>query len=87
MKTPTVNVRAVGTYKLSENWTSQTVISSNTRKSDGYYQYQFIRKNTDDSLERNVSLQNTINTALDIQQNFIGNFRIAGFREQVAGRD
>ncbi len=83
MKTPTVNVRAVGTYKLSENWTSQTVISSNTRKSDGYYQYQFIRRNTDDSLERNVSLQNTINTALDIQQNFIGNFRIAGFKNRL----
>lgn len=83
MKTPTVNVRAVGTYKLSENWTSQTIISSNTRKSDGYYQYQFIRKATDDSLERNVSYQNTINTALDVQQNFIGNFRIAGFRNRL----
>ncbi|AXY77324.1 TonB-dependent siderophore receptor [Paraflavitalea soli] len=83
MKTPTVNVRAVGTYKLSENWTSQTVISSNTRKSDGYYQYQFIRKATDDSLERNVSLQNTINTALDIQQNFTGNFKIAGFKNRL----
>ncbi|MDF2187289.1 TonB-dependent receptor [Paraflavitalea sp. CAU 1676] len=83
MKTPTVNVRAIGTYKLSPGWTSQTIISSNTRKSDGYYQYQFIRKATDDSLERNISLQNTINTALDIQQNFTGEFKVLGFRNRL----
>ena len=83
MKTPTVNVRAVGTYKLSEHWTSQTIISSNTRRSDGYYQYQFIRRPTDDSLERNISLQNTINTALDVQQNFAGDFTIGGFRNRL----
>jgi iron complex outermembrane receptor protein len=50
MKTPTTNMRAMATYKISNNWTSQTIISNNTRKSDGYYQYEFIRKNTDDSL-------------------------------------
>lgn len=83
MKTPTVNVRAVGTYKLSEHWTSQTIISNNTRRSDGYYQYQFIRRPTDDSLERNISLQNTINTALDVQQNFTGDFTIGGFRNRL----
>jgi iron complex outermembrane receptor protein len=83
IKTPTVNVRAVGSYKLSDEWTSQTIISSNTRRTDGYYQYQFIRKATDDSLERNISLQNTINTTLNIQQNFVGDFKIAGFRNRL----
>lgn len=83
IKTPTVNVRAVGAYKLSEDWTSQTIISSNTRRTDGYYQYQFIRKATDDSLERNISLQNTINSTLDIQQNFVGDLKIAGFRNRL----
>jgi iron complex outermembrane receptor protein len=72
MKTPTTNLRAVGTYKLGQNWTSQTIISSNNRKSEGYYQYQFIRKKNDDSLERNITLQNTINSTLDVQQNFTG---------------
>lgn len=88
MKTPTVNLRAVGTYKISGNWTSQTIVSSNTRKSDGYYQYQFIRKATDDSLERNISYQNTINTTFDVQQNFTGDFKIANLRNRlVAGLD
>lgn len=88
IKTPTANVRAVGTYKLSPNWTSQTIIASNNRRTDGYYQYQFIRKATDDSLERNVSLQNTMNTALDIQQNFTGEFKLLGLRNRlVVGLD
>lgn len=89
MKTPTVNARAQILYKLSEQWSSQTIISSNTRKSDGYYQYEFIRKvNTEDSLERNVSLQNTSNTAIDVQQNFTGDFKIGQFRNRlVVGLD
>jgi iron complex outermembrane receptor protein len=88
MKTPTANVRAIGTYKLSNNWTSQTIISSNTRKSDGYYQYEFIRKTTDDSLERNITYQNTINTTVDIQQNFTGTINTGAIKHRLlAGLD
>ncbi|OQP56642.1 TonB-dependent receptor [Niastella populi] len=83
MKMPTTNIRAIATYKLNSDWTSQTIISSNTRKSDGYYQYQFIRKATDDTLERNVSLQNTINTALNIQQNFTGKFNTGSIKHRA----
>ena len=83
MKTPTTNMRAIATYKINNNWTSQTIISNNTRKSDGYYQYEFIRKNTDDSLERNITLQNTINTALDLQQNFTGNVTTGAIKHRL----
>jgi iron complex outermembrane receptor protein len=84
MKNPTVNAKAQITYKLSEEWTSQTIYSSNTRKSDGFYQYQFVRlPKTDDMLERNISLQNSVNTATDIQQNFIGDFKVAGLRNRL----
>jgi iron complex outermembrane receptor protein len=83
MKTPTTNVYTKITYKLSEKWTSQTALSSNTRKSDGIYQYQFIRANTDERVERNVSLQNTTNTTLDVQQNFTGDFHIGRFRNRL----
>jgi iron complex outermembrane receptor protein len=88
MKTLTANVRAIGTYKLSNNWTSQTILSSNTRKSDGYYQYEFIRKATDDSLERNITYQNTINTTVDIQQNFTGTINTGPIKHRLlAGLD
>jgi len=88
MRNPTVNVRGQITYKLSDQWTSQTIYSSNSRKSDGFYQYQFMRDATDNLLERNISLQNTVNTTTDIQQNFIGDFKILGLRNRlVAGLD
>lgn len=84
MKTPTANVRGVATYKINNNWSSQTIVSNNTRKSDGYYQYQFIRlATTDDVLERNVSLYNTTNSTLDIQQNFTGNFTTGPLKHRV----
>ncbi|AEV99087.1 TonB-dependent receptor [Niastella koreensis] len=83
IKTPTSNLRAIGTYKLSNNWTSQTIISCNTRKSDGYYQYEFIRKSADDTLERNITSQNTINTTIGVQQNFTGNFNTGTVRHRL----
>jgi iron complex outermembrane receptor protein len=83
MKTPTVNVRAVVNYQLSDNWTSQTIISNNIRKSNGYYQYQSITKVTDDSLARNVTLYNATNSALDIQQNINGSFTTGALRHRL----
>ncbi|WP_316792155.1 TonB-dependent receptor [Pedobacter frigoris] len=84
MKNPTVNVRGQITYKISDQWTSQTIYSSNTRKSDGFYQYQFIRGATsDEMLERNVSLQNSVNTATNLQQNFMGDFKVLGLRNRI----
>lgn len=83
MKTPTVNVRAAVHYQLSDNWTSQTLISNGVRKSNGYYQYQVIRKATDDSLERNVAQYNASNTALDIQQNINGDFTTGSLRHKL----
>ena len=83
MKTPTVNVRAVVNYQLGDNWTSQTIISNNIRKSNGYYQYQSIRKATDDSLGRIVALYNTTNSAFDIQQNINGDFTTGALRHRL----
>jgi iron complex outermembrane receptor protein len=83
MKTPTVNVRAVVRYQLSDNWTSQIIISNNIRKSNGYYQYQSMSKPTEDSLARNVALYNTTNSALDIQQNINGHFTTGALRHRV----
>ena len=89
MKTPSINSRAQISYQVAKGWLSQTIVSFNKRRSDGYYQYEFIRKaNTDDSLERNVAKLDTRNTTLDIQQNFIGDFKIGGLRNRlVVGLD
>lgn len=84
MKNPTVNIKGQINYKLSDSWTSQTIYSTNTRRSDGFYVYSFLRGATsDEMLERNVSLQNTANTATDFQQNFIGDFKLFGLRNRM----
>ncbi len=84
MKNPTVNIKAQINYQISDQWRSQTIYSSNSRKSDGFYQYEFIRGATsDEMLERNISLQNSTNTASDIQQNFIGDFKVLGLRNRL----
>jgi len=89
MKNPTANIKGQITYKISDSWTSQTIYSTNSRRSDGFYIYSFLRGATsDEMLERNVSLQNTVNTATDFQQNFIGDFKVLGLRNRmVAGLD
>lgn len=84
MKNPTVNIRGQITYKISDSWTSQTIYSTNNRRSEGFYVYSFLRGTTsDEMLERNVSLQNTVNTSTDFQQNFLGDFKILGLRNRL----
>ncbi|PXX98069.1 TonB-dependent siderophore receptor [Marinifilum breve] len=39
LTSPIVNTRAIADYKISDQWTSQTVFASTHSKSDGYYQY------------------------------------------------
>ncbi|WP_317206709.1 TonB-dependent receptor [Mucilaginibacter daejeonensis] len=97
IKTPTVNLRAQATYKISDQWTSQTNLSRSNRKADGIYQYVSFSDVTstaagtianDTLLSRLASLQNSVSTAIDIQQNFIGDFKIAGLRNRlVVGLD
>ena len=44
IKNPRTNIQAQMTYKLSDHWTSQTVVSRGTTKSDGYYTYIWSKK-------------------------------------------
>lgn len=89
LKAPASNIHGRLNYKIDNNWTSQTNVSRNTRKTDGMYQYQFIRGATsDDLVERNVQLQNYEGTSTAIQQNFNGDFKVAGMRHRlVVGLD
>lgn len=83
IKTPTRNVHGQLTYKISDEWTSQTNFSQSNRKSIGYYQYVMYLGATDDLLSRYINIQNSASTSADIQQNFIGDFKIAGLRNRM----
>lgn len=95
MKNPVTTVQAQMNYKISDQWTSQTLISRGSAKSTGYYSYlyegsQYVPgyPNVGSTFGRFISDQNSTTETTDIQQNFIGDFKIAGLRNRiVAGLD
>ncbi|MBZ9729949.1 TonB-dependent receptor [Salegentibacter sp. JZCK2] len=101
---PNFSLQGQMNYKLSPDWTSQTVFSRGSTKTKGYYSYLYETTqyyqgreeaegsltNLDDGLvfSRYISKQNSNTLTTDIQQNFIGDFQIAGMRNRmVVGLD
>jgi len=82
-----VNIFAQADYKLSDSWRSQTAISSTSSTSSGYQPYFYLLPGNH-SIARNVwNVGGNANT-FQLQQNFIGDFKIAGLRNRlVAGAD
>lgn len=93
IETPSYNLQGQMNYKISDQWTSQTVISRTSSKSDGYYSYlyevsQFTPVTEGVVFGRYMSKQNSESIGTDIQQNFIGDFNIGKFRNRlVVGLD
>lgn len=95
IKTPTSSIQAQAIYKLSDTWTSQTIVSRGTAKSEGYYSYLYEGSsampgfpNISPTFARYISYQNGSTNTTDIQQNFTGDFKIGQFRNRVvAGLD
>lgn len=84
LQNPNQNYRIEMDYKLSDAWQSQTLLSKSTTSTKGYYSYLFdygILGN--DTFTRFISKQNANTQTTDIQQNFIGDFKIASFRNRV----
>ena len=80
------NIFAQAKYKISDQWTSQTVVSRTRSSSDGYT--VALTGLTDSTLRQQVTSQEFPYYGTDIQQNFIGDFRIGSLRNRiVAGLD
>lgn len=78
------NVRGVVNYKISDNWTSSTNLNYNRRKSDGYFQYvMYVGGINDTIISRYAGKQHSVSDVINIQQNFVGDFRIAGMRNRL----
>lgn len=82
MSNPTFNLQAQMFYKLSEQWTSQTVLSRSSAKTNGYYHYLWDSENGD-QFTRFISRANSQMQGTDIQQNFIGDFKIGKLRNRM----
>lgn len=80
------NIYAQAKYRISDSWTSQTVISRTRSSSDGYLTSLSIT--TDSTLRQSVINQAFPYYGTDIQQNFIGDFHLGKMRNRlVAGFD
>ncbi|SFD15120.1 iron complex outermembrane recepter protein [Chitinophaga sp. CF118] len=83
IKNSRYNLQGQMLYKLSDQWTSQTVFSRGSVKSEGIYTYIWDDVARDNWFEQYFHNENnTINTT-DIQQNFNGDFKIGKMRNRV----
>lgn len=87
MNNNSFNMQMQALYKLSNYWTSQTVLSKSSTKTNGYYQYLWDSANGDE-FTRFISKADGTFYTTDIQQNLIGDFKIGNMRNRlVAGLD
>ncbi|GAB4055280.1 TonB-dependent receptor [Spirosoma litoris] len=85
-ETQMMNIFAQLNYKISEKWTSQTIVSRARSTINGYI--TALNGRTDSTLRAQVIVGNTNFIATDIQQNFIGDFKLGSLRNRlVVGLD
>ncbi len=90
IKNPRYNLQGQMLYKLSDQWTSQTVVSRGNVKSDGYYTYiwddaylNMGGANRDNYFDQYFHKEQQTTNTTDIQQNFNGDFKIGSLRNRV----
>ncbi|TDW51794.1 iron complex outermembrane receptor protein [Flavobacterium sp. 270] len=80
------NIFAQLKYKISDAWTSQTIVSRTRSSSEGYTVAMTVLSN--ETLRQSVTNQDYPYYGTDIQQNFNGDFKIGKLRNRVvAGLD
>lgn len=88
IKNPRYNLQGQMTYRISNQWTSQTVISRGLTKADGYYSYLYDNENRLGEFSLWMSNQHGQTITTDIQQNFVGDFTLGTLRNRmVVGLD
>ncbi len=83
IKNPRFNLQAQMLYKLSGAWTSQTVLSRGSAKSNGYYSYIWDDANRDNYFDQYFHKEQQTTTTTDFQQNFNGDFKIGNLRNRL----
>jgi len=79
--TQLLNIFAQANYKISESWTSQTIVSRARSSISGYI--TALTGRTDSTIRPQVITGYTQFIATNIQQNFIGDFKVAGLRNRL----
>lgn len=93
VKNPTQNYRAEVAYKITDNWSSQTIVAGGNAKSEGYYTYlwnfaDWTKAKSTPYFTTNAQKINAETTTLNLQQNFTGDFKLGDLRNRlVVGAD
>lgn len=82
MNNSTFNLQASANYKISDKWTSKTILSRSNSKTDGYYQYLYDQSNGKDFTRFIANVGGETNTT-GIQQNFVGNFTFGNIKNKL----
>ncbi len=91
IKNPTRNYRGEIAYKISDNWSSQTLIAGGNTKSVGYYSYlwNFADKTDPENPVASpyfalyAQRTNARTKTNNLQQNFTGDFKLGGLRNRL----
>lgn len=83
IRNPRFNMQAQAVYKFSDKWSSQTVVSRSSIKSDGIYSYIWDDVAGDNWFSQYFHNENQATNTTGIQQNFNGDFNIGGLRNRV----
>ncbi|HEY9196867.1 MAG TPA: TonB-dependent receptor [Mucilaginibacter sp.] len=83
IKSPRFNVQTQMIYKLSDKWTSQTVLSNGQANSNGYYTYLYDNEDGQRDFGLWVTKTQSTTNTIDVQQNFTGDFNLGSFRNRV----
>lgn len=83
IRNPRFNLQGQVVYKLSDQWTSQTVFSRGTVKSNGIYTYIWDDVSGDNWFSQYFHKEQQTTSTTDIQQNFNGDFKIGNMRNRL----
>jgi iron complex outermembrane receptor protein len=83
IRNPKFNLQGQMLYKLSDEWNSQTTFSRGTVKSNGIYGYIWDDVSGDNYFSQYFHNEDQVTNITDIQQNFNGDFKIAGLRNRL----
>lgn len=78
----TFNLQASANYRISDNWTSKTILSTSTSKTDGFYSYLWDQSNGSDFMRFIANVGGETNTT-GIQQNFVGEFNLGSVKNKL----
>lgn len=82
MRNPSYSFQGKMSVAISDQWQSETIFSSSNAKTDGYYQYLWDSSNGNE-FTRFISKRNGHTLSSGLQQNFIGQFKLAGMENKL----